>query len=168
MSPKTKGSGEVEVSDAQFAHSNNEKSTATGRGKKNVFYIVGMGGSAGSLEAFEEFFKSMPDRSGLAFVLISHLDPTHKGVMPELIQRTTPMKVVQAKDGMKVHPNRVYVIPPNKDMAILHGTLQLLEPAMPRGLLCLLTSFSGIWLKTRRRKVSALSSQEWGQTAPWV
>jgi two-component system CheB/CheR fusion protein len=101
--------------------------------RKKAFYIVGMGGSAGSLEAFEQFLQNMPEDAGLAFVLVSHLDPTHKGIMPELLQRVTTMEVLQAKDGMKVQPNSVYVIPPNKDMSILHGTLQLLEPSMPRG-----------------------------------
>jgi two-component system CheB/CheR fusion protein len=101
---------------------------------KDQFYIVGMGGSAGSLEAFEQFFRNMPDDSGAAFVLISHLDPTQKGMMPELLQRYTKMKVFEAVDGMKVVPNCVYVIPSNKDMAILHGTLQLLEPTATRGL----------------------------------
>src|SRR5271157_4918474 len=101
---------------------------------KDQFYIVGMRGSAGSLEAFEQFFRNMPSESGAAFVLISHLDPTHKGVMPELLQRYTRMKVFEAEDGMKVSPNCVYFIPSNKDMAILHGFLQLLEPTASRGL----------------------------------
>lgn len=111
------------------------------KGKKSVkrtvkkpFYIVGMGGSAGALEAFEQFFNNMPPDNGMAFVLVPHLDPTHKGIMPELLQRTTKMKVFQASDEMKVQANSVYVIPPNKDMSILHGTLQLMEPLMPRGM----------------------------------
>lgn len=111
-----------------------KESASIEKEEKNPFSIVGMGGSAGSLEAFEEFFRNMPADSGLAYVLVSHLDPTHKGIMPELLQRVTTMKVQQAKDGMKVQPNHVYIIPPNKDMSILHGTLQLLEPSMPRGL----------------------------------
>jgi two-component system CheB/CheR fusion protein len=100
----------------------------------SAFHIVGIGGSAGALEAFEEFFRNMPSDSGMAFVLVSHLDPTHKGVMPELLQRVTPMKVLQVKDGMKIQPNHVYVIPPNKDMAIMHGKLQLLKPSLSRGI----------------------------------
>ena len=102
--------------------------------KKDSFYVVGMGCSAGGLEAFGQFFAHMPTDSGIAFVLVSHLDPTHKGMMPELIQRFTRMQVFQAEDGMKVRPDCVYVIPPNRDMSILHGTLQLLEPSAPRGL----------------------------------
>ena len=102
--------------------------------RKKSFHIVGMGGSAGSLEAFEEFFHNTSVDTGMAYVLVSHLDPTHKGIMPELIGRTTKMEVQQVKDGMKVQPDHVYVIPPNKDMSILHGTFQLLEPSKPRGM----------------------------------
>ena len=93
-----------------------------------------MGGSAGGLEAFEQFFSHLPPDTGLAFVLVPHLEPTHKGMMPELLARHTKMKVVEAEDGVEVQPNRVYVIPPNADLAILHGKLQVLEPAAPRGL----------------------------------
>ena len=116
------------------AASSPKKTSSNIISKSDQFYIIGIGGSAGSLEAFEQFFRNMPDDSGAAFVLISHLDPTHKGMMPELIQRYTKMKVLEAGDGMKVMPNCVYVIPSNKDMAILHGTLQLLEPTATRGL----------------------------------
>ncbi|GDY22033.1 chemotaxis protein CheR [Verrucomicrobiota bacterium] len=70
----------------------------------------------------------------MAFVIVQYLDPTHKGIMPELLQRATQMRVVQVKDRTKVQPECVYVIPPNKDMSILHGVLHLLEPAAPRGL----------------------------------
>jgi chemotaxis response regulator CheB len=77
-----------------------------------------MGASAGGLEALEKFFANMPPNCGLAFVVVSHLDPTQKGMMPELLQRFTRMKVYQVEDGLKVAPNCVYVIPPNKDLSI--------------------------------------------------
>jgi two-component system CheB/CheR fusion protein len=99
-----------------------------------TFPIVGIGASAGGLEALEQFLGHVPAGSGMAFVIVQHLDPTHKGVMPELLQRATGMKVIQVKDRTRVQPNCVYVIPPNKDMSILHGVLHLLEPAAPRGL----------------------------------
>jgi two-component system CheB/CheR fusion protein len=92
-----------------------------------------MGGSAGSLEAFEQFFSHVPPDSGMAFVLVPHLDPSHKAIMPELLQRCTTMPVVQAQEGTVVKSNSIYVIPPNKDMSILQGTLYLHEPAAPRG-----------------------------------
>jgi chemotaxis response regulator CheB len=98
------------------------------------FPVVGIGASAGGLEALEHFLSRVPKNSGMAFVIVQHLDPTRKGIMPELLQRTTSMKVIQVKDRTKVEPDRVYVIPPNKDMSILHGVLHLLEPVSPRGL----------------------------------
>jgi chemotaxis protein methyltransferase CheR/two-component system CheB/CheR fusion protein len=96
--------------------------------------IIGIGASAGGLEALEEFFSHVPASPGVAFVVIQHLDPTHKGIMPELLQRATLMKVTQAGNRMKVNPNCVYGIPPNMDLSILHGTLFLLDPTAPRGL----------------------------------
>ena len=93
-----------------------------------------MGGSAGGLEAFTQFFSHLPAHTGLAFVLVPHLEPTHKGMLPELLGRQTKMEVVEVQDGMEVQANRVYVIPPNADMAALHGKLQVFEPAAPRGL----------------------------------
>ena len=101
---------------------------------RGLFPIVGIGASAGGLEALEHFLRRVPAASGMAFVIVQHLDPTHKGIMPELLQRTTGMRVIQVKDRTRVQPNCVYVIPPNKDMSILHGVLHLLEPVAPRGL----------------------------------
>jgi excisionase family DNA binding protein len=98
------------------------------------FPIVGVGASAGGLEALEQFLRPLPDKCGMAFVVVQHLDPTHKGMMAELLQRSTPMKVTQVKDRQKVEPNHVYVIPPNKDLSILRGVLHLLDQATPRGL----------------------------------
>jgi len=98
------------------------------------FPIVGIGASAGGLDALERFLARAPADSGMAFVIVQHLDPTHKGILPELLQRVTSMKVIQVRDRTPVRPDRVYVIPPNKDMSILHGALHLLEPAAPRGL----------------------------------
>jgi chemotaxis response regulator CheB len=98
------------------------------------FYIVGLGGSAGGLKAFEKFFTNLPSVTGMGFVLLQHLDPSQKCLLPELIQRSTKMKVFQIEDGMKVQPDCVYVIPPNRDLSIRHGVLQLIELSVPRGL----------------------------------
>lgn len=110
------------------------KKSASAAQSRASFPIVGIGASAGGLEALEQFLGHVPAESGLAFVIVQHLDPTHKGIMPELLQRGTGMKVFQVKDRTKVQPDCVYVIPPNKDMSILRGVLHLLEPAAPRGL----------------------------------
>jgi two-component system CheB/CheR fusion protein len=98
------------------------------------FSIVGMGASAGGLEALEQFFKKVPHACGLAFVIVQYLDPTQKGMLVELRQRGTSMPVIQIRDRMVIAPDHVYAIPPNKDLSILHGVLHLLEPAQPRGL----------------------------------
>lgn len=100
----------------------------------DAFPIVAIGASAGGLEAISLFLGSVPEKSGLAIVVIQHLDPTHIGMLPELMQHVTPMAVRQAKDRTKVEPNCVYVIPPDRDMSILHGVLHLFKPAEPRGL----------------------------------
>jgi chemotaxis methyl-accepting protein methylase len=97
------------------------------------FSIVGIGASAGGLEALEQFLRQVPEGSGLAFVIVQHLDPTRAGYLPELLQRATGMEVLLAGDRMRVKPNSVYVIPPNKDLSILHGVLHLVKPALPRG-----------------------------------
>jgi two-component system CheB/CheR fusion protein len=102
--------------------------------KKPDFFIVGVGASAGGLEALEQFLGNVPEGSGMAFVIVQHLDPTHKSMMVQLLQRATAMQVIQVKDRTKVQPDCVYVIPPNKDMSILHGVLHLLDPVAPRGL----------------------------------
>ena len=99
-----------------------------------AFSIVGIGTSAGGLEALELFFRDVPIDSGRAFVVVQHLDPTHEGMLVELLQRMTPIAVVQATEGLRVTPDRIHVIPPNRDLSIRAGVLHLLTPAEPRGL----------------------------------
>jgi len=88
----------------------------------------------GGLEALVQFLGGVPNNSGMAFVIVQHLDPSRHSMLPELLRRATPMVVREAADRMQIEPDCVYVIPPNKDLALLDGKLQLLEPAMPRGL----------------------------------
>jgi two-component system, chemotaxis family, CheB/CheR fusion protein len=99
------------------------------------FPIVGIGASAGGLAAFEAFFSGMPaiGDPGMAFVIVQHLAPDHKSILTDLIRRYTRMQVFEVEDGMAVTPNQAYIIPPGRDMAFFNGTLQLLEPAAPRG-----------------------------------
>jgi two-component system, chemotaxis family, CheB/CheR fusion protein len=101
---------------------------------KNKFPIVGIGASAGGLEALEQLLQNIPEKSGMAYVVVQHLDPTQKGMLPELLQRISSMQVFQVKDLMKVKPDSVYVIPPNKSMSIFKGILHLFEPVEARGL----------------------------------
>lgn len=97
------------------------------------FPIVGLGGSAGALQAFEVFLRQLPARPGMAFVVVMHLVPDQPGELPAVLQRFTDMPVVEAADGLKVRPNHVYVIPPDRDLGMLHGTLLLFQPTQARG-----------------------------------
>jgi len=99
-----------------------------------LFPIVGIGASAGGLEALEQFLGSVPENSGMAYVVIQHLDPTQKGMLPELLQRVSKIKVIQVTDNMIVKQDCAYVIPPNKTMSILKGVLHLFKPLETRGL----------------------------------
>jgi two-component system CheB/CheR fusion protein len=100
-----------------------------------AFPIVGIGASAGGLSAFVAFFSGLPTDAdpGMAFVLVQHLSPDHESLLAELIQRATRMKVVEVADGMAVKVNCVYIIPPNRDMAFMGGSLHLMEPTAARG-----------------------------------
>ncbi len=96
--------------------------------------IVGIGCSAGGLEAVESFLCHVPADSGLAFVIVQHLNPQHSSALPELLQKRTAMQVVEAADNMPVQANRVYVIPPNRDLSVRDGKLHLVAPAESHGL----------------------------------
>lgn len=92
------------------------------------FLIVGIGASAGGLEAMEEFFRHMPPASGMAFVVVSHQHAGHVSLLPSLLSKCTAMPVAEARDGMEVEPNGVYLAPGGINLAILHGILHLMEP----------------------------------------
>lgn len=97
-----------------------------------MFLTVGIGASAGGLEAFKSFFSEMPADTGMAFVLVQHLSPDHKSMLAELLDKTTAMDVIEAKDGDPVKPNCVFVIPPDATMTIVNATLKIVRPAPPR------------------------------------
>lgn len=101
---------------------------------RSKFPIVAIGASAGGLEALKIFLHAVPANSGMAFVVVQHLDPHHQGVLPELLQHATTMPVQQVADRMKVQPDQVYVIPPNYDMSLLNEMLYLFEPTGAHGL----------------------------------
>src|SRR3984885_4422388 len=89
------------------------------------FPVVAIGASAGGLAAFTALLKALPSKSGMAFVLIQHLDPQHESALTTLLSRATSMPLVEVSDGMVVEPDHVYVIPPNKSMTIRAGRLRL-------------------------------------------
>src|SRR5712691_1394595 len=95
--------------------------------------VVGIGASAGGLEAFSRLLRGLPVDTGMAFVLVQHLDPRHESILPELLSSRTPMPVVQVTEGTQVRPNHVYVIPPNTTMAISGCILHLSPRGAPDG-----------------------------------
>ena len=99
----------------------------------NLIHYVGIGASAGGLEAIEEFFTHMPEKSNLAFIVIQHLSPDYKSLMVELLSKKTKIPVLRSADGMQVKPNHIYMIPPKKNLSIFHGRLVLKEKDNIRG-----------------------------------
>jgi len=96
--------------------------------------VVGVGASAGGLEALEQFLTQVPPASGLAYLLVQHLDPTQKAMLAQLLQRITRMPVREATEGLRIEADGVYVIPPNRALTLARGTLHLTTPEQPRGL----------------------------------
>ena len=95
--------------------------------------MVGVGASAGGLDAFTRLLKALPIDTNMAFVLVQHLDPKHISLLPELMARATSMPVVEVSDGMRAAPNHIYVMPPNHSLALLHGVLHLMPRPDMRG-----------------------------------
>src|SRR5687767_10724112 len=87
--------------------------------------IVAIGASAGGIEAITELLKNLSPQTGMSYIYIQHLDPTHESMLSSILARTTQMKVEEARNGIKVEPNSLIIIPPDKIMTITDGTIQL-------------------------------------------
>src|SRR4051812_48370582 len=105
------------------------------RGKKaaevdrgGLFPLVGIGASAGGVQALQTFFAGMPTDIGMAFVVVMHLSPDHESNLTQILQQRTAMPVVQVTEAVEVAPNHVYVIPPNKHLTLEGSVLHLAEP----------------------------------------
>jgi two-component system, chemotaxis family, CheB/CheR fusion protein len=96
--------------------------------------IVGIGASAGGLSALESFLAAVPPDSGMAYVVVQHLDPTHETLLAQLLQRVTPMPVREAEQGMRIKPNAVFVIPPDTELRVVDELLELTRPEERRGM----------------------------------
>lgn len=101
---------------------------------RSEYVVVGIGASAGGLAAFKQFLEALPNNTGMAFVLIQHLDPNHESLMADLLSKYTTMPVLPAGDAMPIKPNHVYMIPPNKFIKVRDGGLFLDEPVKRRGI----------------------------------
>ena len=128
-----RNSGRISTTGAANSSSGDEMDSGGLYRDKGMLPIVGLGGSAGAIAALQEFFAVMPQDSGMAFVVILHLSPTHESTLAELIQRSTTMSVVVATNGASVKPNSVYVIPPGKFLESTDGHLRLTDAEQHRG-----------------------------------
>lgn len=111
----------------------NKDSVNLGKLTQDNFPIVGIGSSAGGLDAIQKFFRNSSQLSGIAYIIISHLDPKQVSILPELIQKCTKMKVIPIVKNTKVQPDCVYVMSPNTDIIITNRTLNVTDPIQLRG-----------------------------------
>ena len=95
--------------------------------------IVGIGASAGGLEAFAERLRALPADTGMAFVLVQHLEPSHQSILSDLLAKTTVMPVQEVSDGIRAEANHVYVIPANADLSLIDGLFHVVRRTAPQG-----------------------------------
>ncbi|SMX25805.1 chemotaxis protein CheB [Boseongicola aestuarii] len=126
--PSTKASGKTPPKGAPKSKTSRSQPVPKG------IPVVGLGASAGGLQAFTQFFQAMPNRTGMAFVVIHHVDPDHESLMADLLAKHTRMTVALAEDDTPIAADHVYIIPPNRFLSIEKGVLHLSEPAERRGM----------------------------------
>lgn len=100
------------------------------------FPVVGIGASAGGLDAFKKFVKSIPETSGMAYIFVQHLAPSHQSVLPELLQRVTPIPIHEITDKIRLEPDNIYIIPANK-LLIANDSVLELSPRPPKEQRCM-------------------------------
>ncbi|WP_081673316.1 chemotaxis protein CheB [Magnetospirillum fulvum] len=103
------------------------------RARRNDLFVVGIGASAGGLEALRPFVANLPQASTMAYVIVQHLSPQYRSMMVQLLGRETKLPVEEIKDGLVMVPNTIYITPPNKDVRVKNATLWLREPSAPLG-----------------------------------
>lgn len=151
--PRTK-KRTVAIKKDTLAASLHQKTTQAKQDSK--FPVVGIGSSAGGLEALVDFFSHLPAACDIAFVVIMHLDPHHTSILPELLQRETDIKVFSITDGMTLQNNSIYVAPPNKDVAIIENTFQLMSPVKTGGIRLPIDFFFQSLAAERRHKAASI------------
>src|SRR6185437_16863722 len=97
-------------------------------------FVAGVGASAGGLESLERFFRAVPPRTGVAYVIVQHLSPDHKSLMEELFTRFTSIPVREARHGERVEPDHIYLLPPGKEIEISGACLQVTDRPVDRSL----------------------------------
>ena len=127
-----------------------------GNKKRGLVPVVGIGASAGGLEALKAFFGAMPPKTGLSFVVVVHLDPTHESLMPELLARSTTLGVEHARNRQPLLADHVYIIPPNHILTVHQGSIRLAEASDRRGLRGVIDHFFRSLAGDRHEKAIAI------------
>src|SRR6185312_10465553 len=107
------------------------ENTILSRSAVNLFPVVGVGASMGGLDAFKRLIRAIPQHSGMAFILVQHMEPTHESMLPELLQKVTRIPIEEITDHVLVKPDHIYIIPANKILIAVDGHLQL-SPRPPK------------------------------------
>jgi two-component system, chemotaxis family, CheB/CheR fusion protein len=134
--------------------------------KQQNFPIVGLGASAGGLDALKRFFSKVPKKSGMAYIVVVHLDPMKPSLMPQLLQQVTAVPVKMAEAGGSIFSDNIYTIPPNKEANIFKGKIQLLD-LMPKKEILPIDFFSVPWEVTRNPMRWGLFFQVREQMVRW-
>lgn len=166
---KTAKTPETMASSATTADSGPETRKRERAAPKPLFPIVGVGASAGGLAALEKLFTHMPPNTGAAFVIVQHLDITHKSLLHELLRRYTPMPVAEVEDGMGAEPNHLYVSsPPTATWRSCMANCSLCNPSLPEGSDFPSITSSAPWPRTNGSRRSASCSRAPATMAPRV
>ena len=123
----------AETSPPPPAHGDVSTQEALAAQEHPAFPVVGIGASAGGLDALTHLLQALPTDTGMAFVVVQHLDPTHSSMLSEILSRATRLPVTEVKDEPPVEPNHVYVLPPNRNMIVRQGVLSLAPRTEARG-----------------------------------
>ena len=108
-----------------------ENETGKRTSSPDDFPVVGIGASAGGLDAFKKLIAAIPEQPGMAFILVQHMEPTHESLLPELLQKVSPIPVKEITDNVLIQPDHIYIIPANKLLTVIDGHLQL-RPRLPK------------------------------------
>ena len=111
----------------------NTRKPGAGKKANEDLFVVGIGASAGGLEALRPMVTSLPTLSNMTYVVVQHLSPKYRSLLAQLLGRETEIKIEEIKDGMVVEKNTIYITPPNKDVLIKNSTLRLRKPSSPVG-----------------------------------
>ena len=134
----------VKKSKARLKNEKNEKklrtvhatNSNTEKTANDAFPIVGIGASAGGLEAYITFLKNLPLNTDMGFVIVQHQDPTHQSALTELLAKATKLPVMEVTNGIRVRPNNIYVMPPNTDLQMMDGNLKMVPRTSDTTCLC--------------------------------